>query len=61
MRLSMDAPGVSCRIWYTVTPLRDAVLLEVEELSADQLVEAARPDNVIDLPKASSTARQIDP
>lgn len=56
----MDAPGVACRLWYIVLPLRDTDLLEVDQMSAWEVVEAARPDSVINLPQAS-TAFNKDP
>lgn len=51
----MDAPGVACRVWYAVLPLRDAVLLETEDFSPEEIAEAAQPDGVIDFQQASST------
>ena len=54
LTLSMDAPGVACRVWYTVLPLRDTVLLGVEEFSAEEIERAAQPGSVIDLPQAST-------
>lgn len=54
MSFSMDAPGVACRLWYMVLPLRDTDLLEVDQMSAWEVVEAARPDSVINLPQAST-------
>lgn len=53
LSLSMDAPGVPCRVWYTVLPLRDTVLLAVEEFSAEEIKQTAPPSNVVDLPKVS--------
>lgn len=53
LSLSMDAPGVPCRVWYTVLPLRDTVLLGVEEFSAKKIAQTAQPSKVIDLPQAS--------
>lgn len=50
----MDAPGVACRLWYVVLPLRDGGFLEVDQMSAREIFEAARPDGVIDLPQAST-------
>lgn len=50
--LVMDAPGNPCRVWYTVLPLRDAVLLHVEDFSAEEIVERASADeSVVDLPQ----------
>lgn len=56
LSLTMNAPGVSCRVWYTVTPLQNTVLLEVDEISAEEVVAGARPDGVIDLPQARTYA-----
>lgn len=49
----MDAAGVSCRVWYAIQPLQDSVLLAVEKISAEEIVEAALPDSVVDLRQAS--------
>lgn len=54
LSLSMEAPGVPCRVWYTILPLRDTVLLGVEEVAAGEIERAAQPGNVIDLPQASA-------
>lgn len=53
LSLSMDATGVPCRVWYAIQPLQDSVLLEVENFSAEEIVEAALPDSVVDLRQAS--------
>lgn len=53
LSFSMDAPGVACRVWYTVLSLRDTVHLGVEELSAREIEQAAQPSGVVDLPQAS--------
>lgn len=50
---SMDAHGVPCRVWYTVVPLRDTVLLKVEDFSAEEIARAAQPGSVVDLPQVS--------
>lgn len=52
LSLSMDAHGVPCRVWYTVVPLRDTVLLQVEDFSAEEIANAAQPGSVLDLPQA---------
>ena len=54
LALSMDALNVPCRLWYTVQPLRDTVFLSAEELTAEEIRDAARPDGFnFDLPQAS--------
>lgn len=40
-----------CRVWYTVLPLRDTVLLEVDDFSAEEIAHAAQPGIVIELPQ----------
>lgn len=49
----MDALNVPCRVWYTVQPLQDTVLLNVAELTAEEVRDVARPDSFIDLPQVS--------
>lgn len=52
--LSMDAPGVTCRVWYTLLPLIDTVLLKTTPFSAEEVAEAAKPNSVIALPQVSN-------
>lgn len=60
MLLSMDAPSVPCRVWYTILPLRDTVHLGVERFSAQEIAEVAQPDSIIDLPQASFGILVVD-
>lgn len=49
LSLSMDAAGVPCRVWHAIQPLEDPVLLAVKNFSAEEIVEVAKPDSVVDL------------
>lgn len=57
LSLSMDAAGVACRVWYTILPLRDTVFLGVEGLSAPEIVKAAKPGSVLNLPQVRKALR----
>lgn len=52
--LSMDASGIACRVWYTVLPLIDTVLLNTTPFSAEDIADAAKPNSVIALPQVSN-------
>lgn len=50
----MDAVGVACRVWYAVLPLVDTVFLSVEEITAQEIADAAQPGSVVDFPQVST-------
>lgn len=57
LSVSLDTPGVACKVWYTLHKITGETRSEVVQHAAEEIWKMAQSDSVIDLPKVCGRAR----